>query len=74
MNSRKLMYKLQSALCAQGVHVRINQRQHFSEKAQKMVTRYIVQEEGEAEPLIETYAPHEVVKTLADRLSGGDMP
>lgn len=72
MNIKRLMYKLQTALCAKGVRVKINQRQHWSDHAGKMVTRYIVQEDGCGEPLLETYKPHEVAMALADLLNGGD--
>ena len=72
MNIKGKITKLQDALCARGIHVFINQRQHYSEKARRIVTRYIVREKDCPEPLVETYSPIEVIMTLADRLSGGD--
>lgn len=70
MNIRRTMYKLQTALCAQGVRVKINQRQRWSDRTEKMVTRYIVVLDGDT--IIETYHPHEVVIALAELLTGGD--
>lgn len=72
MNAKRLMYKLQTALCAKGVRVKINQRQHWSDYAGKMVTRYVVQDDCGGKPIIETYKAHEVVIALAEMLNGGD--
>lgn len=72
MNARRLMYKLQTALCAQGIRVRINLRQHWSEKAQRMITRYVVVNDDSHDTIIETYQAVEVVKALAELLVGGD--
>lgn len=72
MNAKKLMYKLQTALCAKGVRVKINQRQSWSENAQRMITKYIIKEDGIREALFESYKPHEVVQFLAEMLNGGD--
>ena len=44
MNLRQTMYKLQTALCQKGIYIKINQKQHFSEKAGRMVTKYVLQE------------------------------
>lgn len=72
MNARRLMYKLQTALCAQGIRIRINLRQHWSDKANRMVTRYVVVNDDPYETIIETYQAVEVVKALAELLVGGD--
>jgi hypothetical protein len=66
------MYKLQTALCAQGIRIRINLRQHWSDKANRMVTRYVVVNDDSYETIIETYQAVEVVKALAELLVGGD--
>ena len=70
MNAKRLMYKLQTALCAKGVRVKINQRQYWSDFFEKMMTRYVVVLDGET--LLETCKAHEVVIALADMLAGGD--
>lgn len=72
MNAKRLMYKLQTALCAKGQRVKINQKQHWSESAGKMVTKYLVILDGLYEPVFESYRPHEVVQFLANMLNGGD--
>lgn len=72
MNAKKLMYKLQTALCAKGIRVKINQQQSWSENAQRMITKYIIKEDGIWEALFESYKPHEVVQFLAEMLNGGD--
>lgn len=72
MNARKLMYKLQTALCANGVKVKINQKQHWSENQNRMVTKYLVILDGFYNPIFESYKSFEVVKFLADMLNGGD--
>lgn len=69
MNARRTMYKLQTALCAKGIRIKINQRQHWSDFSKRMLTRYIVVLDGDT--LCETYHAHEVVLALADLLSGG---
>ena len=73
MNARRLMYKLQTALCANGVHVRIEQRQHWSDKAGRMLTIYEARNEDGA-LLCKTYRAVDVVQALADILAeyGGD--
>ena len=72
MNARRLMYKLQNALCAQNHRVRINLRQNWNDDAKRMFTRYIVIDDSEHKTLIETFKPIEVVKVLAELLVGGD--
>lgn len=70
MNVKRLMYKLQTALCAKGVRVKINQRQYWSDFCEKMMTRYVVVLDGEI--LLETCKAHEVVMALAEMLDGGE--
>ena len=64
MNARRLMYKLQTALCANGVHARIDQRQHWSDKAGRMLTIYEARNEGGA-LLCKSYRAVDVVQALA---------
>ena len=73
MNARRLMYKLQTALCANGVRVRIDQRQHWSDKAGRMLTIYDVRNE-DCELLCKSYRAVDVVQALAELLTecGGD--
>ena len=72
------MYKLQNALCQKGRRIKINQYQSFSEKQNRMITKYVVTERtsrpivGEKdEKLLETYQTAEVVKLLAQLYGGG---
>lgn len=69
MNIRKTMFKLQTALNMRGRRVRINQIQSWSELRQRMVTKYVIIENGET--VLATYQPAEAVKALADMLGGG---
>lgn len=71
MNTKRLMYKLQTALCTNGVKVKINQKQHWSENQNRMVTKYLVILDGFYNPIFESYKSFEVVKFLADMLNGG---
>ena len=73
MNLRAVMRKLQTALSVKGRHIRINQFQKYSERADRMVTRYVVQEtmrcdDGVTRLIthIETYGVADVVKKLAE--------
>lgn len=77
MNLRRTMSKLQTALCKKGVYVKINQQQHYSEKAERMVTKYMVRipqatETGEVKEatILETYQTADVVKKLAELYGG----
>ena len=74
MNARRLMYKLQNALCARGIRVRINMRQSWIERdgREMAVTRYIVVDDDNHNTVIETYKAIEVVKALAELMVGGD--
>lgn len=64
MNIRRTMYKLQTALCQKGVFVKINQQQHYSERSERMVTKYILK--NGKETILETYQQADVVKALAE--------
>ena len=70
VNARRLMYKLQTALCANGVRVRIDQRQHWSDKAGRMLTIYEARNEDGA-LLCKSYRAVDIVQTLAEQLAGG---
>ena len=68
VNARRLMYKLQTALCANGVYVRIDQRQYWSDKAGRMLTIYEARKECGA-LLCKSYRAVDVVQALAAILS-----
>lgn len=80
MNLHKTATRLQTALCLYGKKVTIEQRQAWSEKTQRMVTKYIVRErmkvagKDKSVTRVESYQMAEVVKTLAallQEVSGG---
>lgn len=73
MNIKRLAYKLQTALCQKGRYIKINQYQSYSEKAERMVTKYVLTEKrnlknGKCKDfvIIETYKMADIVKTLAE--------
>lgn len=75
---RQLAHKLQTALCQKGRHIKVNQFQSYSEKAGRMVTKFVLQETrkndaGKVKTVthLETYQMAEVVKKLA-AIYGGD--
>lgn len=75
---RQLAHKLQLALCQKGRHIKLNQYQSYSEKRERMVTKYVLTELRETPTgrkknftILETYQMAEVVKALAD-IYGGD--
>lgn len=75
---RQLSTKLQTALCQKGRHIKVNQFQSYSEKAGRMVTKFVLQEtkQNDAGKVttvthLETYQLAEVVKKLA-AIYGGD--
>ena len=75
---RQLSHKLQTALCRKGRHIKINQFQSYSEKAGRMVTKFVLQETKPNEAgkvktvtFLETYQLADVVKKLA-AIYGGD--
>lgn len=79
MNIRRLMYKLQTALCMRGTRIKINQRQMWSEKSERMVTKYVIlketfdkrQQRMKYETVLESYQAADVVKYLAGLLDDG---
>lgn len=79
MNIKRLMYKLQTALCMRGIKIKINQRQSWSEKNERMVTKYVIQKEIFDKKLqrsryvtdLESYQAADVVKYLAGLLDDG---
>ena len=69
MNLRKLMYKLQKALCKKGIHVKINQQQFYLESVGRMATKFILKVGNET--ILETFQQADVVKKLAELYEGG---
>lgn len=78
MNLFALARKLQRALILQGRTVKINQTQVWIDETKQMATKYTVKEQKTVkgkkndEVLIDSYKLAEVVKFLADLLSGGE--
>lgn len=78
MNLFALARKLQRALILQGRPVKINQTQVWIEESKRMATKYTVKEQKTVkgkkkdEILMDSYKLAEVVKFLADMLSGGE--
>ncbi len=79
MNMQKLARRLQTALCARGRHIKINQFQHYSDRRGRMVTKYVLSEKKLMKngkqcsvEILSTYQMSEVVKMLAEELRGGD--
>lgn len=76
MNLNAMAKRIQSALVHKGVHVSINQYQHYSDKAERMVTKFVITTPRfvEAEKKIknvticESYQMIDVVKKLAGLL------
>ena len=77
MNIKQLAYKLQTALCQKGRYIKINQQQLYSERLERMVTKYVLQEKritengAKNQTLFETFQIADVVKFLAKEL--GDI-
>lgn len=73
MNLNAMAKKLQGALVHKGVHVSINQFQHYSDKAERMVTKFVVtqpryfpdEKKWKNVAVCESYQMIDVVKTLA---------
>lgn len=75
MNIRRTANKLQTALCAKGRYIRINQFQSYSPKAERMVTKFVLAEKQTIEncgikkekyvTILETYSMADIVKKLA---------
>lgn len=78
MNLFALARKLQRALILQGRPIKINQTQVWIEDTKRMATKYTVKEQmtvkgkKKDEILMDSYKLAEVVKYLADLLSGGE--
>ncbi len=77
MNLFATARKLQTALCQQGMHYKINQVQSYSPRAERMVTKYLLIETKEVNDrrvnttILETYSLVDVVKMLAALYGGG---
>lgn len=78
MNLKRIAYKLQTALCQKGQFVKINQYQSYSKRAERMVTKYVLQEIKEtmdgkekSVTIFESYQIADVVKFLAEMYGGG---
>ena len=75
---KSIANKLQKALTMNGRYITINQNQFYSEKLEKMCTKYVLKEKAEidGEPknvtLLETFRMVDVVNFLADLLNGGE--
>ena len=75
---RQLARKLQTALCQKGRYIKLNQHQLYSEKQERMVTKYVLQEtrdfpNGKKKnvTILEAYQLADVVQKLA-AIYGGD--
>lgn len=75
---KSIANKLQKALTMNGRYITINQNQFYSEKLEKMCTKYVLKEKMEIDDkmqnvtLLETFRMVEVVNFLADLLNGGE--
>lgn len=75
---RTIANKLQTALTLQGRYITINQTQVYSERLEKMCTKYILRERREILgrnrniTLLETFRMVDVVTFLAEELGGGE--
>lgn len=77
---RPVMYKLQTALSMRGRYIKINQYQSWSQRQQRMVTKYVVCEKRMVNKklkdvaILESYQMADVVVGLAAMLkeTGGD--
>lgn len=75
-NLRRIASKLQTALCQKGVYIKINQVQTYSEKSERMVTKYMLikteEKDGKRKSttILETYQMIDVVKCLAEIYGG----
>ncbi len=70
-NLRALLRKLQTAHTAKGRRILVNQFQNYSERAGRMVTKYVLSEKrnGKLVKIFETWQIHEAVQFLADELN-----
>ena len=75
---KSIANKLQKALTMNGRYITINQNQFYSEKLEKMCTKYVLKEKTEIDDkmqnvtLLETFRMVDVVDFLADLLNGGE--
>lgn len=75
---KSIANKLQKALTMNGRYITINQNQFYSEKLEKMCTKYVLKEKEEIDgetknvTLLETFRMVDVVNFLADLLNGGE--
>ena len=75
---KSIANKLQKALSMNGRYITINQNQFYSEKLEKMCTKYVLKEKMEIDDkmqnvtLLETFRMVDVVNFLADLLNGGE--
>lgn len=75
---KSIANKLQKALTMNGRYIAINQNQFYSEKLEKMCTKYVLKEKMEIGDkmqnvtLLETFRLVDVVNFLADLLNGGE--
>lgn len=75
---KSIANKLQKALTMNGRYITINQNQFYSEKMEKMCTKYVLKEKMEIDDkmqnvtLLETFRMVDVVNFLADLLNGGE--
>ena len=76
MNIRRIMYRLQMALTMRGTKIKINQRQVWSERQERMVNKYVVlmekydkkKQRMRFETVLESYQAADVAKYLAGLL------
>ena len=75
---KSIANKLQKALALNGRYITINQNQFYSDKLEKMCTKYVLKEKMEIDDkmqnvaLLETFRMVDVVNFLADLLNGGE--
>lgn len=75
---KSIANKLQKALTMNGQYITINQNQFYSDKLEKMCTKYVLKEKVEIDgkmqnvTLLETFRIVDVVNFLADLLNGGE--
>ena len=76
-NLRGIAARLQTALCKKGIFIKINQVQTYSDKSERMVTKYMlirtekVNGRNKNTTILETYRLAEAVKLLADMYEDG---
>lgn len=79
MNIRRIMYRLQMVLNMRGMKIKINQRQVWSERQERMVNKYVVlmekydkkKQRMRFETVLESYQAADVAKYLAGLLENG---